>query len=156
MRHPIRCDGPEQKRDGIGFVVIGGAEATGAGSGDHRNLVGIALAGCVAFDRADRNALVRYAPQFGPSGQRGHEAAIDMGGVGRDMAADLLEPDGGDGTGQPVQFSQPVGEAQIAHAAAIKAAGAEAGRAAGDQTVMAAQGPAGRGAQIEGEDAAVA
>src|SRR5690606_39411105 len=46
--------------------------------------------------------------------------------------------------------------AQVAHAAAIEAARAQRDGAAGDQTVMAADRPAGRGAEVEREDAAVA
>src|SRR5690606_37015820 len=72
------------------------------------------------------------------------------------MATDFLEPDSGDGPGQPVDLGQPVGEAKIAHAAAVEAAGAQRDGAAGDQTVMAADRPAGRGAEVEREDAAVA
>ena len=76
-----------------------------------------------------------------------------MGSIGARVAPDLLEPDRVDGTSQPVDLAQPVGEAQIAHSAAIEAAGTEGRSGAGDQTVMATEGPAGRGAEIKGEDA---
>ena len=53
------------------------------------------------------------------------------------------------------QLVEPAAEAQVAHAAAVVAAGAERHRAAQDRAVGAAQRPAGGGAEVEGEDGAV-
>ncbi len=156
MRHPVRPDRPEQDGDGVGLIIVGRAEAAGTDGGHHRGFVGIAFARSETLDRADRDALVGNAPQLGPCGKRGHESPVDVARVGASVAANLLEPDRGDGAGQPVDLGQPVGEAEIPHAAAVKPAGAERDGAAGDQTVMAAHRPASRGAEIEREDAAVA
>jgi len=60
------------------------------------------------------------------------QAAKDMGCVRSNMSAHFFEIDHGNRAGQSVEFRQPVGEAQVAHATAIVAAGLEAGRAAGD------------------------
>ena len=76
-----------------------------------------------------------------------------MARVGACVTTHFLEPDRADWPGQPVDLGQPVGKAQIAHATTVEATGFEAGRAAGDQTVMAAQGPPGCCAEIKGEDA---
>src|SRR5690606_5025403 len=64
------------------------------------------------------------------------------------------EPDRGDRTGKPVDLGEPGGEAQVAHAAAVEAAGTQRDGAAGDQTVVAADRPAGRGAEDEREGGA--
>ena len=77
-----------------------------------------------------------------------------MGRVSTCMATDFLEPDRCNRARQPIQFGQPVGEPQIAHTTAIVAAGFERRRAAGDQAVKVTDGPAGRGAQIERQNAA--
>jgi len=109
----------------------------------------------VTLDRADRNAGIGHAAQFRPSGQRGHEPAIDMGRVGSGVPTHLLEPDGGDRSRQAVDLGEPVREAQIAHAATVIAAGPEARGPAGDQPFGRAQRPTGAGAEIQRENAAV-
>jgi hypothetical protein len=73
-------------------------------------------------------------------------------GIDASVISDFLEPDRGDGPGQSVEFGQPVGKAQVSHTAAIIAPGLEAGRAAGDQAVEAAQRPACGGPEVESED----
>src|SRR5690625_5195395 len=113
----------------------------------------IALAGGVTLDRADGNAGIGHAPQFRPSGQRGHEPAIDMRRIGSGVATHLLEPNRGDRSRQAVDLGEPVGEAQVAHAAAVITAGPEARSSAGDQPFGRAQRPAGAGAEIQRENA---
>jgi hypothetical protein len=78
-----------------------------------------------------------------------------MGRVCSGVAAHLLEPDRGDRSGEPVDLGQPVGDAQVAHAATVIAAGPEARGPAGDQPVRRAQRPARAGAEIQRENAAV-
>ena len=99
----------------------------------------------------DRHALVGHAAELGPGGQRGHQPAVDVRGIGAGMPTHLLEPDRRDRPAQLVELGQPVGEAQVAHAAAVVAARAERHGAAGDQAVVRAQRPAGGGAEVEGE-----
>ena len=103
--------------------------------GDHRLLRGVALARGVDLDGADGDALIGHAAQLGPGGERCHQSAVDVRGVRADVPTDLFEPDRGDRPAQLVELGQPVGEAEVAHAAAVVAAGAERHRAAGDQAV---------------------
>ena len=110
----------------------------------------------ILADGTHRDALVGHAAQFSPCGQCGHQPAIDVGGVSAGMTTDLLEPDGSNGPGQTVQLAQPVGEAQVAHAPTIEAAGAEGSGPAGDQAILAMQGPACRCAEVERKDGALA
>ena len=91
----------------VRLVVVGRAEAAGAGGGDHRLLAGIALAGRMPLDRADRGALVRNAAELGPRGQGGHQPAVDVRGVGAGVPADLLVPDRGD---RPASWSSSVSQ----------------------------------------------
>ena len=71
------------------------------------------------------------------------------------MATNFFVADRRNRTRQPVEFRQPIGKAQVAHATTVIAAGLEAGSAASDQAVIATDSPAGGGAQIEGQDGAV-
>ena len=114
------------------------------------------MAGGVALDRADRDALVRNTAQFAPARQNSQQAAVDMGRISACMPADFFEINRFDRPGQPVDLGQPVGEAQVAHAATVVAAGLEADGAAGDQPVKAAQRPAGDGAEVQRQNCAMA
>src|SRR5690606_18595920 len=144
---------PEQDRDRIGLVVVGGLEPAPAYRGEHGILAGVALARGEAFDGADRNALIGDALTLAPSGQRRQETAVDVGGVSADMAPDLLEIDRGQSTAVVGQLFEPVLEAQVAHAAAVVAAGAEAGGSAVHDPARQAC-PARGGAEIQGENGA--
>jgi hypothetical protein len=61
-------DRPVEQCQRVGLVVVSRVEAELADSIDHRRLVGVALAGDVPLDRADRDALVRDAVGLGPGG----------------------------------------------------------------------------------------
>ncbi|MBL0116541.1 MAG: hypothetical protein IPP45_14795 [Sphingomonadales bacterium] len=67
------------------------------------------------------------------------------------MSADLLEIDRADGASIDLQLLKPTPEAQIAHAAAVEPGGLERQAPAGGHAHR-TQGPAGRGAEVEGED----
>src|SRR6266511_1285516 len=60
---------PAQQRQRVGLVVVGRREAQPADGIDHRLFVGVALAGYVTLDRADRHALVRNAVVLAPGGE---------------------------------------------------------------------------------------
>ena len=68
------------------------------------------------------------------------------------MPTDLLEVDGINAAGDLPGLVEPTLEAEVAHAAAFEARGAELGRAMQDAAAIIADGPAGRAAEIEGED----
>jgi len=121
-------------------------------SGDDGVLAGIALAGDVTLDGADGDALIGQAAKLAPGRQMGEETPEDVCRVGAGVAPHLLEVDGGEPTRRPPELIEPVAEAQIAHAATIEAARAERHRAADHGAVGEARGPAGPGAEVEGED----
>src|ERR1019366_8684586 len=54
----VRLDRPQQDRECIGFVIVDRIEPACAYRRDDRRLIGIALAGDVALDGADGDALV--------------------------------------------------------------------------------------------------
>ena len=122
---PIGCIGPEEDRDGVGLVVVGGCESTGTQGGDDCGLVGVALAGGEALDGADRHALIGEPVLFAPGGQCGEQAPENMSRISPRMAADLLEVDGFDRIAASEELVQPVAEAQLAHASTVIAAGPE-------------------------------
>jgi len=61
MSHPLRghLTGQGQQADGISLVVVSRVVATSTDGGHHLVFAGIALAGGVFLDRADRNSLIR-------------------------------------------------------------------------------------------------
>ena len=65
----MRLDRPQQDGERVGLVVVGGIETARADRGDDRGLVGIALAGDKALDRAKRAALVGDLVVIAPGGQ---------------------------------------------------------------------------------------
>ena len=69
---------PVQKRQRVGLVVVCRVEAECFHRGDDRLLVGVALAGDVPLDRADRNALVSNAVMLAPGGEDGEPSAECM------------------------------------------------------------------------------
>ena len=78
-RTPIPCAIAQfSRRQRVGLVVVGRREAELADSVDHRLLVGVALAGDVPLDRADRNALVSNAVMLAPGGEDGEPSAECM------------------------------------------------------------------------------
>src|SRR5215218_5392181 len=87
----MRFDGPKQDGDGVRLVVIGGTEATRTNCLNHRLLLGIALAGDEALDRADWNALVSDRARLTPRRQDGEKATVDMRRVRARVPAHLLE-----------------------------------------------------------------
>ena len=108
MSAPPGFDRPGQQRQGIGFVVIAGGIASGAHRVDHCEFVGIALAGGVALDRADRNPLGRDLVVFAPGGEVSEESAIGVSGIHPGVATDFLEVHRVDRIGGLFQFGQPV------------------------------------------------
>ncbi len=74
---PLR-DRPVEQRQRVGLVVVGRLEAELADGGDDRRLVGVALAGDVPLDRADRHALVRDLVRLGPGGEMREVAAVGV------------------------------------------------------------------------------
>src|SRR5690606_34058007 len=120
--------------------------------GDHRRLVGVALAGDEPLDGADRDALVGDRVLLAPGGEAGEKAAVGVGRIYADVPAHLLEVDGLDITGEAECLVEPTLEAEVAHAAAFEAVRLELGGAAEDAAAKIAERPAGRGAEIEGED----
>ncbi|MFN9941763.1 MAG: hypothetical protein ACK56I_20030, partial [bacterium] len=75
-----------------------------------------------------------------------------MGSVGSRVGPDRLEHDPAEPAGEARQFVDPATEAQVAHAAAFEPARLEGQGARGDAAVLAAQGPARGGAEVEGQD----
>src|SRR5690606_1879258 len=147
-------DRPEQDRDRVGLVVVGGLEPALAHRGEHGILAGVALARGEALDGADRNALIGDALTRAPSRQRRQETAEEGCGVSADMAPDLLEIDRSQPTAVVGQLFEPALETQVAHAAAIEAAGAEAGGSAVHDPARQAR-PARSGAEVERQHRAV-
>ena len=120
--------------------------------GDHVLLAGIPLASCVFLDRADRHALVRDLVVLAPRRERGEEPAVGVRCIDTSVAAHLFEIQTIDAITRLLDLGELAFEAQETHAAPFKALWAEALGAARDMAVVAAQRPAGSGAQIEGED----
>ena len=85
----------------------------------------------------------------------GQEAAVEVRGVGPGVGADFLEGDAGKAAGEAGHLRQPAAEAEVAHPAALEAARLEGDGARGDAAVLAAQRPAGGGAEVEGQDGAM-
>lgn len=112
-----------------------------AGGRDHFAFAGITLAGCVLFDRADRNALVGNVVLFAPGGQMTHEAAVGVCCVDAGVAPDFLEEHGIDFAAVVSYFVEPALETQIAHAATFKASWRKLFGAAGDRSVTLLQCP---------------
>jgi hypothetical protein len=67
------------------------------------------------------------------------------------MATHFLEPDPRNRAGDAVELRDPVGESQVAHAAAVEPTGPEAGGPARDASVEAAHCPARRRAEVQSE-----
>src|SRR3954470_24175379 len=118
-------DGPKQDGDGVRLVVISGTEATRTNGIDHRLLIGIALACDETLDRADRDALIGDRVLLTPCGERGEEPAMNVRSVSAEMSADFFVVDDADASSIPGHALEPGAETQIAHAAAVVAAGAK-------------------------------
>lgn len=147
-------DRPEQDRDGVGLVVIGGFEAAGPDCLDDGGLVGVALAGDVSLDCSDRHALVGDVVLLAPGGERREEAAVEVCGVCADVPANFFEIDRFNAGGIRSDASEPATEAQVAHATAVIAAWSERGGAALDDAVGELHRPAGGRAEVQREDRA--
>ena len=100
-------DRPVQQRQRVGLVVVGRREAEPADGVDHRLLVGVALAGDVPLDRADRDALVRDAVRLGPGGEMGEVSSVGVAGGGAEMAPHFFEHDDADAARRFVDLLQP-------------------------------------------------
>ena len=83
-----------------------------------------------------------------PGGERGHQAAVNMGCVHPGMTTNLLKVHGMNVRGHVFEFGQPSLETQEAHTATFKALRLEADEAVGDLLVTRTERPTGRGAQI--------
>src|SRR5215510_3599642 len=118
-------DRPEQDRDGVGFVVVGGTKPAGAYGFDHGVFVGIALAGDVTLDRPNRYAFVRDAVLLAPCREGRKETAVQMGGICADVPADFFEVDRLDARYIGRNAGKPATKAQVTHAAAVVTARAE-------------------------------
>jgi len=144
-----------QDGQGIGFVVVGNGVTQGLHGSNDLGLACVAFAGSVLLDRPHWHALVRDAVVLAPSGERGHQAAINVGGIHANVAAYLLEVDGVDLASHRFDFSQPVLEAQEAHATAFETLGLEADKAVGNLAVLGAQSPASGCPEVKGKDCVV-
>ena len=151
---PVGVDGPEQDGDGVGLVIVGGAESTLAHRGDDCLLVGIAFAGDEEFDRPDRKALVSNRVLLAPSCQRGQQPAMNVRGIGAQMPAHFLVVHDADAARIRGNGIEPAAESQVANATAVVTAGAERHRAAGNRTAGALNCEAGGASEIKARSAA--
>ncbi len=148
----MKLDRPVQQRQGIGLVVINRRIPARDDGSDDIIFASVAFARNVLLDRAHGHALVRDLMVLAPRRERGKEATVGMGGIGRNMAANFLEVQTVDAVTGLLDLGEPAFEAQEAHTATFETLRPVALGAAGDVTVTAAQCPAGGGAQIEGEN----
>ena len=112
---------PSEESQGISLVVIAGIKPAVPHGGDHRFLVGVALAGSVALDGADGDSLVGNLMMFTPGGDMSQKATVGVGGINTQVAANLLNEHGVQTTGHLLDLGQPLLEPQEAHATTLPA-----------------------------------
>ena len=87
----VLSDGPVRSASASASLSSFRAGRTRADGRDHLVFAGIAFAGGVLLDGADRHALVRDLVVFAPRGERGEEVAVGVRRIGRDVTSHLLE-----------------------------------------------------------------
>lgn len=112
-----------QKCECISLVVVLWVKSLRLCPGDHSLFARVAFTRCELLDRAHRHTLIRHLRvlRLTPARERGHETAVCVCSINPLVTPHFLE---GHAHVLVITFEviEPIGEAQVTHATAVKAA----------------------------------